>query len=627
MKVLAFVSLIILDFAVGIPLHMFYPYGPTNGDARLPAVDDGSSSEIYINTAFNFFGNSHRSLFVNTNGDVTFLSPLITYSPAAFPYQQNTKIIAPYWGDVDTRNGGDIWFRETHDSGLLQRSSTEIQSVFPEQTEFNATWIFIITWSNVAFYGADRHGKHRRCTFQCVLVTNGIHSFVMFNYYKMQWTTGDASGGDSSTGLGGIPAQVGFDAGDGEHYYAVQGSRTSDIINVPQKSNIGIAGKFIFRVDMVTVEQATLINECDNQICQNEGTCEDLDGLSRWRCNCLPGFTGIHCETDINECASSPCQHSGKCLDLLNAYRCHCRNGFTGNSCQIDINECGSNPCMHGATCRDKANHYLCDCQSGYIGDICQIDIDECQSNPCYNNASCIDKTPGWDCACLPGYTGIRCQTEIDECQSNPCENNGTCVDLVDGYECLCTNESSGLHCEKWMNHCSSSTCLHDGMCINQYGGFICKCLESWYGERCEFREINRTQICTDLEYTECSCFTHQLKPKPKSNKLLIGSIGSIIGLFMTLIFYTTWMLLNTPNNKSNRVDPEKTKLFPDNQTMKNEKISELIDKNKSPVGSDMRQKKHHNCFTDHSGFDFSKLYVNKDGSKRIIKCRHQRDA
>lgn len=98
---------------------------------------------------------------MNTNGDITFLSPLITYSPEAFPYQQNTQIIAPYWGDVDTRNGGDIWFRETHDLGLLRRASTEIQAVFPEQLEFNATWIFIATWSNVAFYGADRHGRYR----------------------------------------------------------------------------------------------------------------------------------------------------------------------------------------------------------------------------------------------------------------------------------------------------------------------------------------------------------------------------------------------------------------------------------------------------------------------------------
>ena len=67
MKVLAIVSLIVFDFAVGIPLHMFYPYGPANGDSRLPTVDDGSSSEIYISTPFNFFGNRHRSLFVSFN--------------------------------------------------------------------------------------------------------------------------------------------------------------------------------------------------------------------------------------------------------------------------------------------------------------------------------------------------------------------------------------------------------------------------------------------------------------------------------------------------------------------------------------------------------------------------------
>ena len=134
------------------------------------------------------------------------------------------------------------------------------------------------------------------------------------------------------------------------------------------------------------------------------------------------------------------------------------------------------------------------------------------------------------------------------------------------------------------------------------------------------------SKLCTDLEYTECSCFIHQLKPKPKSNKVLIGSIGSLIGLFMTIIFYTTWMLLNGTNHQENRIDPEKTKIFPDNQSKKKENTSGLFDKSQLP-GSDIRQKKHHNCFMDHSGFDFSKIYVNKDGSKRIIKCRHQRDS
>ena len=40
-----------------------------------------------------------------------------------------------------------------------------------------------------------------------------------------------------------------------------------------------------------------VINECDNQTCFNNGTCVDLDGLSTWRCDCMMGYTGSHCET------------------------------------------------------------------------------------------------------------------------------------------------------------------------------------------------------------------------------------------------------------------------------------------------------------------------------------------
>lgn len=40
------------------------------------------------------------------------------------------------------------------------------------------------------------------------MITNGRHSFAMFLYDKIEWTTGTASGGSSSTGLGGTPAQV-----------------------------------------------------------------------------------------------------------------------------------------------------------------------------------------------------------------------------------------------------------------------------------------------------------------------------------------------------------------------------------------------------------------------------------
>ncbi|CAG2215769.1 unnamed protein product [Mytilus edulis] len=125
-----------------------------------------------------------------------------TYTPSPFPLESKRRLIAPYWADIDTRNGGIVWYRETTNITLLQKASDEIQAIFAEHYNFHAAWMFIATWDNVAFYGADDIGKQKRCTFQSVLVTNGRHSFTIFLYKKIEWTTGTASFGNSSTGLG-----------------------------------------------------------------------------------------------------------------------------------------------------------------------------------------------------------------------------------------------------------------------------------------------------------------------------------------------------------------------------------------------------------------------------------------
>lgn len=97
-------------------------------------------------------------------------------------------------------------------------------------------------------------------TFQCILTSNGLQSFVIFLYADglIQWTTGDASGG--SGGLGGTAAQVGFNAGDGIRFASVPDSRTPDIINIASTSNVGQGGVWIFRVD----EEDIIISDCDN---------------------------------------------------------------------------------------------------------------------------------------------------------------------------------------------------------------------------------------------------------------------------------------------------------------------------------------------------------------------------
>ena len=62
---------------------------------------------------------------------------------------------------------------------------------------------------------------------------------------RMQWTTGDLSGGDD--GVGGTEALAGINAGDGINFVTIPGSRTSNIVNIAKTSNVGIPGIWIFK--------------------------------------------------------------------------------------------------------------------------------------------------------------------------------------------------------------------------------------------------------------------------------------------------------------------------------------------------------------------------------------------
>ena len=86
-------------------------------------------------------------------------------------------------------------------------------------------------------------------TFQCVLATDGqSRSFAIFLYADdmIQWTTGDNDGGVN--GLGGIPAQVGINRGDGVDFAVIPGSRNDSIINVTSGINIDTAGVYVIRI-------------------------------------------------------------------------------------------------------------------------------------------------------------------------------------------------------------------------------------------------------------------------------------------------------------------------------------------------------------------------------------------
>ena len=81
-----------------------------------------------------------------------------------------------------------------------------------------------------------------------MLAVSGSETYAIYLYADglIQWTTGDVTG---INGLGGVPAIVGYNSGDGIISYTVPGSLSTDIINIASISNIGEPGKWVFRLD------------------------------------------------------------------------------------------------------------------------------------------------------------------------------------------------------------------------------------------------------------------------------------------------------------------------------------------------------------------------------------------
>ena len=121
-----------------------------------------------INLLLQTFREIHRQILatilsfsiqqVNTNGVISFLEPVETFTPEPFPVADDARMIAPFWSDVDTLKGGTVWYRETTEIDLLERATVEIKTYFPNFFRFKASWIFIATWESVKFYGCSSEG-------------------------------------------------------------------------------------------------------------------------------------------------------------------------------------------------------------------------------------------------------------------------------------------------------------------------------------------------------------------------------------------------------------------------------------------------------------------------------------
>lgn len=160
---------------------------------------DDCFEAVDLGFAFDFFGESYQSAYINANGNLTFEEPYAAFTPEPFCLV-GPKMIAPFFADVDLTKGGEVSYYVDPDGAY-----------------------FIASWESVAFFGCEGEECDQRNTFQMIL-TNGkiravgeyllpLGSNILFVYGDMQWTSGTSSGGDG--GFGGAPATVGLNQGDG----------------------------------------------------------------------------------------------------------------------------------------------------------------------------------------------------------------------------------------------------------------------------------------------------------------------------------------------------------------------------------------------------------------------------
>jgi hypothetical protein len=201
----------------------------------VPRNDDGSSALEPLGFTINFFGKLRTHGYVNNNGNVTFDSSLSTFTPFGLESTQR-EIVAAFFADVDTRPQG---------SKLV----TYGQDMVDGRRAFGVNYI------DVGYYNvrADKLNS-----FQIVLIERadaGTGSFdIEFNYQRINWETGEASGGVG--GYGGTSAAVGWSNGSGDPGTSFEldgslapgsfldGSRRSLIRN---RLNSAIPGRYIFR--------------------------------------------------------------------------------------------------------------------------------------------------------------------------------------------------------------------------------------------------------------------------------------------------------------------------------------------------------------------------------------------
>ncbi|XP_044255484.1 protein mesh isoform X3 [Tribolium madens] len=262
--------------------HFMYPFydkgGNADNEGDYQKAIQTSTPQVHKNLNFQlpFFGFRYNYTRVSLNGYLEFSDPPQNYEtyPLVFPVKDWPKRNDPAFigifyskcrignlrvEDVDQRKPG-VYFRLERDLRerndqmgveIRERLKWDIREGVIGADNFRPKHAIIATWKNVSFAGGFANALYRTNTFQLVLATDEVYTYAMFNYLNLDWTSHTEAGGDTINGEGGIPAYVGFNAGNGTRSYQYMPYSQNSVIRDLTGTGFGNdkKGRHYFRID------------------------------------------------------------------------------------------------------------------------------------------------------------------------------------------------------------------------------------------------------------------------------------------------------------------------------------------------------------------------------------------
>ncbi|XP_048517343.1 protein mesh isoform X2 [Dendroctonus ponderosae] len=270
-----------------------YPFynqgGNVDNEGDYQKEIQASSPQVHKNLNFQlpFFGFRFNYTRVSLNGYLEFSDPPPNYEyPLVFPVRDWPKRNDPSFigiffskcrignlrdDDQDQRNPG-VYFRMERDLltrtdqmgvEIRERLKWDIREGVIGAEAFEPKHAIIVTWKNISFNGGFANALFQTNTFQMVLATDEVYTYAMFNYLDISWTSHTEAGGDTRKGEGGVPAYVGFNAGNGTRSWEYSPySQASVIRDLSGRGYAnGFPGRHLFRID-----ENILVGTCNKDI-------------------------------------------------------------------------------------------------------------------------------------------------------------------------------------------------------------------------------------------------------------------------------------------------------------------------------------------------------------------------